>query len=690
MKTLLLSTQILLLALGARGENVFLHNASDLVSFSSSVNSGKDYTGTTVILDADIDFSGYSDKFVPIGTYSNDNSLAFKGVFDGQGHKISNLEMSSSSTENLGFFGYSYGASIKNIIFDSSCSFASTVSGEGVATLGPISYFAEGNEIENIVNMAKITFTITAKINYIVVGGIAGKVNHNSAVKNCVNYGNISVTGTSNYIFVGGIVGNLIGTTNVRCSIQSCINYGSISNAKRGSDFSFLGGIAGYTQLLFSIESCVNSGEISPSYTLNDKNKIGGIVGAAFQPGNNAIIDNCYWIDNIEGYNKQYQDGGTPRQTDSKQVEEMDEKVLNKLNGGSTSGSDGKWLLNSGGHTVTFYVNNKEYFQSTSQMILTPSFEEERIAGNFSGWFTNASCTTLFTSSKVTESTDLYGIHKTLVTVSFDVNEGEIESSSSSIVATYTAPYGELPSATRTEHAFLGWFTGITDGDKVEETTNVTNPDSHTLYAHWAINNYTVFFNLTNGTVIESVFGYNEAIKYPSNESIERDGFVFDGWNSSIEFMPGANITIEATWTEIIPSSSSSIISSSSSSSSSIVSSSSSVVSSSSSSKTISSNSRFISEYVEIVFGKKDMSREEVEEFIRKYTDSNAFTIEELKSDNGTVVIVKFEDTERATSFIESIKASSDSTIMVTVKPFIIQSFASSFAPLFAYLATIF
>ena len=242
MKTLLLSAQILLLALGAHGENVFLHNASDLVSFSSDVNSEKDYTGTTVLLDADIDFSGYSDVFVPIGKYSNDNSLAFKGVFDGQGHKISNLEMNSSSLDNVGFFGYSYGASIKNIIFDSSCSFTSTASGGDVATLGPISLFKGGDEsytIENIVNMAKITFT-GQSTNFIIAGGIIGKLTSLSIVKSCANYGNITVSeGFINNIYIGGIAGEIIGEKEMNISILHCINYGFITNEKRETRRSF-------------------------------------------------------------------------------------------------------------------------------------------------------------------------------------------------------------------------------------------------------------------------------------------------------------------------------------------------------------------------------------------------------------------------------------------------------------------
>ena len=55
--------------------------------------------------------------FSPIGTYvANDNSVAFTGSFDGAGHKITNLYIKRSSTDNVGLFGYADRvAEIKNI-----------------------------------------------------------------------------------------------------------------------------------------------------------------------------------------------------------------------------------------------------------------------------------------------------------------------------------------------------------------------------------------------------------------------------------------------------------------------------------------------------------------------------------------------------------------------------------------------
>ena len=68
------------------------------------------------------------------------------------------------------------------------------------------------------------------------------------------------------------------------------------------------------------------------------------------------------------------------------------------------------------------------------------------------------------------------------------------------------------------------------------------------------------------------------------------------------------------------------------------------------------------SEYVEIVFGKKNLSESEAKEVIERYADTKDFTIirtEDVGSGE-TRVIVKFIDATDATSFIETISSTSD------------------------------
>ena len=70
------------------------------ILFGDNVNKGTSYSGTTVLLDSDLSLDGKA--FEPIGS---SGSNYFRGVFDGQGHAISNFEMTSSYY--AGLFGYS-------------------------------------------------------------------------------------------------------------------------------------------------------------------------------------------------------------------------------------------------------------------------------------------------------------------------------------------------------------------------------------------------------------------------------------------------------------------------------------------------------------------------------------------------------------------------------------------------------
>ena len=94
-------------------------SAAHLVWFSDYVNAGNNTA--QAVLTADINMSEV-ESFTPIGktahsgTY-NSNDLAFKGVFDGQGHTISNLSVSMDATQpwQAGLFGRITNATVRNL-----------------------------------------------------------------------------------------------------------------------------------------------------------------------------------------------------------------------------------------------------------------------------------------------------------------------------------------------------------------------------------------------------------------------------------------------------------------------------------------------------------------------------------------------------------------------------------------------
>ena len=71
------------------------------------------------------------------------------------------------------------------------------------------------------------------------------------------------------------------------------------------------------------------------------------------------------------------------------------------------------------------------------------------------------------------------------LTVSFNINYAEGTNPTDQTVLYYDT-YGTLPSVSRNNYIFLGWFTDATGGSKVTETTQYTSTENITLYAHWA------------------------------------------------------------------------------------------------------------------------------------------------------------------------------------------------------------
>ena len=121
----------------------------------------------------------------------------------------------------------------------------------------------------------------------------AGK---NVLISNCVSKVNITFTGTSNYVYAGGIVGycgaNSDTSTNV---IDNCSYYGTIT-AKNGS---CAGGILGaMTNRNVTIKNSSNYG------TVIAKNNVGGILGIHNEASSKApagkIID-CYNAGSVSG-----------------------------------------------------------------------------------------------------------------------------------------------------------------------------------------------------------------------------------------------------------------------------------------------------------------------------------------------------------------------------------------------------
>ncbi len=190
-----------------------------------------DFLGDTVYLGANIELK--SPGWTPIGTSTNFFAGTFDGNYGGESsHSITGLFVSTNVID-AGLFGYTNGASIKNI----------TVRGRVTSTannahIGGVVGYAVATAFENVVfgaegDTSAVVYRPSASTaGYI--GGIAGWAQcavANSVVvfKNCVNYGEVTAV-TSNASYAGGIV-SMMNTSSPEGTLvfDGCQNYGDVA-----------------------------------------------------------------------------------------------------------------------------------------------------------------------------------------------------------------------------------------------------------------------------------------------------------------------------------------------------------------------------------------------------------------------------------------------------------------------------
>jgi len=252
----------------------YIRTKAELDAWSADIENweGRD----RVYLANDIDYGG--------GTWVTPTGKVFNGLFDGRGHSITSINITSS--DYSGFLRTVTGA-VKNLTIGSSTD-ASTIrstASEADKPMGVVAYL-QGGTIDNVTNYADLYMGS----NTAYCGGIVGRVVQNednqAKVKNCKNYGALSCTTTRNVMAImGGVVGYLeTGTP----SVSGCYNFADINfNVSGAAKKIPIGGIVGQVACGATISECYNGSESIPGSisvsgsTSEDKVgfKIGGIVG---------------------------------------------------------------------------------------------------------------------------------------------------------------------------------------------------------------------------------------------------------------------------------------------------------------------------------------------------------------------------------------------------------------------------
>lgn len=263
---------------GTYSQPYLLTSAADLASLSRDVAAGKNFDGKFFSLQNNVTLTG---DFVPIGT----QSVPFSGQFNGNGKKISGLDVSG---DYAALFAFCDGAVISNL----------EVGGSFYADeyAGAVAAYAKNTVIKN----CTVSADIAVDSSY--AGGVVGYISSGS-IKNCSTSSITSVMASSSYC--GGIVGysgaDIADCTNNAYiighdSVGGIAGYcgGNISlctnDVTLDADGSNVGGIVGISA--GKVEYCKNTGSITADGV------VGGIVGA----GSKAEISQCINTGAVSAY----------------------------------------------------------------------------------------------------------------------------------------------------------------------------------------------------------------------------------------------------------------------------------------------------------------------------------------------------------------------------------------------------
>ena len=301
--------------------NYTVTSAEGLKNIAKLVNDGN--TGIDITLTGNITLTG---DWTPIGTSI---SNAYKGTFDGGGHTITGLTVTTSD-QYAGLFGYiGSGGTVKNVVLEGvqiesdndmsdvggvagqsygnieNCSVSGSVSVSGTNSIaGGVVGYQTGGSITGCSSSATVNAGGVA-------GGVVGLADGGATLTACYATDNVTIesSGTGSY-FAGGVVGN----NGSSSTLKACYAWGSVTGS--GSGTVYVGGVTGSNDL-GTLTACYHAkGTVS-----GPGGATGGVAGRNFKDSmfGGGIITACYWGDNgqTQGIGEdQVGTGGTTQVTD--------------------------------------------------------------------------------------------------------------------------------------------------------------------------------------------------------------------------------------------------------------------------------------------------------------------------------------------------------------------------------------
>lgn len=290
---------------GTEDEPYQIGTAQEMAWLAYAVNNQMESAGYCAVLTADIDL-GYC-QWPVIGVLSSNGQRAYTGTFDGQGHTVSGLNITSlGGRQKLGLFGVAQDAVIENLTVRGNIDLTGVRSYDTTTgyIIGGVLGSGEGGgvTIRSCVSQVDISvsFVNDQKAQNSAVGGLVGRLSGSGSheITNCRNEGRIYTAFEPGAYYLGGSDGNggqggIVGFIGASAQLERCVNTGTVY-AGRAAGVGGIVGNAGDSGVTITLNQCANQGAVSNDTggVLLRKGGTGGIIGLA--PTGSVTVSNCY------------------------------------------------------------------------------------------------------------------------------------------------------------------------------------------------------------------------------------------------------------------------------------------------------------------------------------------------------------------------------------------------------------
>lgn len=290
---------------GTEDEPYQIGTAQEMAWLAYAVNNQMESEGYCAVLTADIDL-GYC-QWPVIGVLSSNGQRAYTGTFDGQGHTVSGLYITSlGGRQKLGLFGVAQDAVIENLTVRGNIDLTGVRSYDTTTgyIIGGLLGSGEGGgvTIRSCVSQVDISvsFVNDQKAQNSAVGGLVGRLSGSGSheITNCRNEGRIYTAFEPGAYYLGGSGGNggqggIVGFIGASAQLERCVNTGTVY-AGRAAGVGGIVGNAGAGGVTITLNQCANQGAVSNDTggVLLRKGGTGGIIGLA--PTGSVTVSSCY------------------------------------------------------------------------------------------------------------------------------------------------------------------------------------------------------------------------------------------------------------------------------------------------------------------------------------------------------------------------------------------------------------